>query len=92
MMSTLKTAKKPTKKTTPAASTTPEVEPLTIAVDGKTYVVDSLPNDIKDIVTIYQSWEQELNKQRIEVFKLEAALHGAALEIEKRIKDLSAAE
>lgn len=92
MMSTLKSAKKPTKKATPDTSTTPAQEPLSIVVDGKTYLVDSLPNDIKDIVTIYQSWEQELNKQRIEVFKLEAARHGAALEIEKRIKELNTAE
>ena len=90
-MTTAKTTKsKPTKTSTRTKKV--EVKPadgeFTISVDGVPYSVDSLPEEIKERIMIYQSWESELNKAKLEVFKLEAARVGLGGEIESLIRKM----
>ena len=62
---------------------------LTIVVDEISYIVDDLPAAIKDRISIYQAWENDLNAAKLEVFKLEAARHGLSFEIESMVRQFN---
>lgn len=69
-------------------NTTPQDVPM-LNVDGVNFPISSLPEDIKDLISIYQNWEVELKNQRVEVFKLEAAIRGVSTEIQSRVRALA---
>jgi hypothetical protein len=66
----------------------PENEVPVLTLNGKEYPLDSLPADIKNLIEVYGRWQGELKEQRIEVFKLEAAIRGVESEIELRIRQI----
>jgi len=72
-----------------ANSTIPANEP-TITINGKTYAISALPQDIKETIGIYKIWTDELNTAKREVYKLEAANRGLSIELENRFKQLEA--
>lgn len=57
-----------------------------LEVDGNKYPVNSLPGDIQEMIATYQTWEQELNQQRLDTFKTEAAMRAVSAEIQSRIR------
>lgn len=61
-------------------------EKPTITFNDKTYILEALPQDVQEFIAIHKLWHDELNQQRREVFKLEAALRGLLTEIDVRIK------
>jgi hypothetical protein len=61
-----------------------------INVNGKSYPIASLPADIRDLIAVYQVWENELLVQRREVFKLEGAIRSVSTELETRFKNVEA--
>lgn len=65
---------------------TPEIPVLSIK--GRDYPVHELPQDIQNLITIYQKWQMELEEKKLEVFKQEAAIRGIETEIELRITKL----
>jgi len=75
--------------TTPANSTIPANEP-TITINNKTYVINALPQEIKEKINVYSIWANELAVAKREVFKLEAANRGLSLELENNFKQLEA--
>lgn len=93
-MATVKTTTKKTsktaEKTASALSATPvdSTAPAMLTINGKEYVIQNLPAEVQEMIRIYQTWEQELVKQRLEVFKLEAAMKGVGFEIEHRLAAL----
>ena len=65
-----------------------QVQEQLINVNGKAYPMNALPQEIKDLVNVYQVWEAELGNQRREVFKTEAALRALGSELELRFKKI----
>ena len=57
-----------------------------ITVNGKSYPIDNLPGDIKELIGLYQQWEGELLNAKREAFKIEAALKGITVEMELRLQ------
>lgn len=52
-----------------------QVEPLkVITVDEKPYVVDELPDNVKELVDVYNTFRQSFADERIEMIKLEYAM------------------
>lgn len=60
----------------------------TVTVNGKTYQVNALPPELRDMLAVYQLWETELATARREVFKTEAAIRALTGELEGRFKAL----
>lgn len=78
--------------TTKAKKQTKEVvDTPTITVNGKTFDIESLPGDIKELIGLYQLWEGELIEARREAFKIEAALKGLTTELDVRLQKFDAA-
>lgn len=65
-------------------------EEVIITVNNKNYPISSLPTEIKDLIAVYQLWENEIVVQRREVFKSEAAMRALSGEIEARLKVVEA--
>lgn len=68
----------------------------TLTVNEKVFAIDSLPQEIKDLIGIYKNWEEEkisaqdkVKYAQIEVFKLDAALKALGAEIETRVNNMS---
>ena len=61
-----------------------------LVLDGVEHVVADLPVEIRDLISVYNTWSDELKKAKVEVFKLEAAQRGLTQEIEQRVRKLSA--
>ena len=82
-------------KNKPDVQEAPQIQALegpTITAGDKTYSIASLPEDVQKLISIYQSWEVELQAARTEVFKLEAAIRGLSSELEGRFKQLAEAQ
>lgn len=60
---------------------------LSITVDGAQWPISKLPSHIQQVFYIYQEWNNQLDTQRKEVFKLESAIRAVSAEIEARIRD-----
>jgi hypothetical protein len=60
----------------------------TLTLGEKEYDTERLPDEIQHLITVYSKWQEELAAQRVEMFKLEAALKSVSLEIEYRIKQI----
>lgn len=60
-----------------------------ITIGDKKYPLSSLPKEIQDLISVYRRWEMELSDQKVEVFKLEAALKSVGKEINLRIEQHS---
>lgn len=67
-------------------ATPPEIPVLSIK--GKDFPVPQLPQDIQNLIKIYEKWQLELADKKLEVFKQEAAIRGIEVEIETRITKL----
>ena len=65
---------------------TDQIQEPTINVAGKSYPINSLPPEIRDLIAVYQVWENELVVQKREVFKLEGAIRSLSSELETRFK------
>jgi hypothetical protein len=66
--------------------------PKYLTVDGQQFDVESFSAGVKKLLTIYQQWEQETIKSRLEVAKNEAALRDLTREIQSAItKEVAAA-
>jgi hypothetical protein len=74
----------------PVAKTEAQAAEPSINVNGKSYPITSLPADIRDLIAVYQVWENELLVQRREVFKLEGAIRSVSTELETRFKNIEA--
>lgn len=57
----------------------------TVTLNGEEIAVKLLPDDVKNLIEVYKSWETDLLTERKAVFKTEAALRGLGIEIEKRV-------
>lgn len=64
----------------------------TITVGDQTFLIADLPPETQRIVNIYRSWEADLDKARIEVFKYEAALRGLTKELEVRVLEYAVSQ
>ena len=53
----------------------------TVTIDGKNYQFDDLPNDIKNMVQLYNKWNFEYQNSKTETMKLEIALAGLSKQI-----------
>jgi hypothetical protein len=60
--------------------------PKTITVDGVEYQVANLSVQTQALVTIHTTWREELQKARLEVAKLEAALRSLEVELLTSVK------
>jgi hypothetical protein len=59
--------------------------PKYLTVDGKQFDVESFSDGVKKLLVIYQQWEQETVKSRLEVAKNEAALRDLTREIQAAV-------
>lgn len=62
-----------------------------LMVDGNNYPISQLPSDVQELINCYQSWERELNEQKLSVFKTEAAMRAVSAEIQNRVRNMVAA-
>jgi len=69
---------------------TEEMQKPTVTFNDKAYDLESLPQDIKDLINIHQTWNTELVDQRRSVFKTEAAMRSVLNELETRFKQVDA--
>jgi hypothetical protein len=53
----------------------------TITIGNKTYEVDKLTDRVKRLVSVYQLWAQEAEKQQLEAAKTQAAIRDLTREI-----------
>lgn len=60
--------------------------PKYLTVDGKQFEVENFSAGVKKLLVIYQQWEQETIKSRLEVAKNEAALRDLTREIQTAIE------
>lgn len=67
-------------------TTETQAEKETFTVNGRVYAADGLPQEVKSLIVCYQKWEIDLDKQRADVFKTEAAMRAVAAEITSRLK------
>ena len=67
-----------------------EVQEPSISLGDKTFSIASLPQEVQDLIGIYQAWGDELKKQQIETFKIQAAMKGISIEIEQRLASVAA--
>ena len=64
-----------------------EVEP-TITVGDKSYLISSLPNEIRDLISYYTRWDAEKVEAMSEANKCDAACRAISQEIAQRIQAL----
>jgi len=69
---------------------TEEVQKPTVTFNDKAYDLESLPQDVKDLISVHQMWNTELVEQRRNVFKTEAAMRSVLNELETRFKQVDA--
>lgn len=62
------------------------MEEQTVTFNDKEYIIDRLPDDIKELISVHQTWNTELTNQKREVFKLEGAMRSVLNELEVRFK------
>jgi len=67
---------------------TEEVQKPTVTFNDKAYDLESLPQDIKDLIAVHQTWNTEIVEQRRNVFKTEAAMRSVLNELETRFKQV----
>jgi hypothetical protein len=60
-----------------------------LTVDGNNYPINALPGDVQELIAAYQGWEKELNTQKLEVFKTEAAMRAVSAEIQNRVRQMA---
>ena len=70
--------------------TNEERQQPTITIADKSYLIEKLSPEIRDMVAYYQRWINEKAEAMAEVNKCEAACRAITLEITKRIQDLEA--
>lgn len=62
-----------------------------VTVDGVNFPIHNLPEDIKELLEVYQGWEAELKTQKVAIFKTEAAIRAVGSEIQTRVRNMAAA-
>jgi hypothetical protein len=65
---------------------TKEKEVQTITIAGKTYVSSELSMQVQGAIAIFNMWNEDLRKNRLEVGKCEAALKQLLSEIQENIE------
>lgn len=63
-------------------------DPTKITINGVVYDPEVFPTEIKELLTIYQTWDVELTELNLQKFKQEAAMRAIAMEINARIEKL----
>lgn len=62
----------------------------TLTVDGTNFPVHGLPEDIRELISVYQECETTLGQQKKEAFKTEAAMRAISSEIQTRVRSMIA--
>jgi len=62
-----------------------EIKVLTI--DGNTYVVSELPDNVQRLVQVYNQWRQEQVEPRVTVMKLDLALRALSVDIVNALRE-----
>lgn len=57
----------------------------TIMINDKLYVMDDLPEQVKQLIGVYRKWATDLSEARLEVAKHEAAMRDLASEISRTV-------
>lgn len=60
--------------------------PSTITVDGKEYPVSGFGETIQRLVSIHTAWRNDLQKERLDVAKSEAALRALDVELSQAVQ------
>jgi septation ring formation regulator EzrA len=58
----------------------------TVTLDGQTYVVSSLPDDVKSLVDTYDEIRKDLENARVEYIKCQSALNDLGNQIAGAVK------
>lgn len=61
------------------------VAPLTLTVDGTEYTVDSFSETVQRLVAIHTKWRNELQDERLQVAKTEAAIRALDVELTQTV-------
>ena len=56
-----------------------------LKINGKQYILEQLPEDIQMLVGYHNLWQNDLNKQKLEVIKTETALRECIRELRGEI-------
>lgn len=76
---------------TPAVEAKPESPPSPMLnIDGDTYEIDKLPDDIKGLLNRYAKWSKEGEEAKSEAEKCDAACRALSVEISNRLKAIKA--
>lgn len=69
------------------------VEPISVInVDGTPVAVESLSDNVRSLVAVYNTWRQEEANQRLELMKTQAALQDLSRQIAVRYQEEQAAK
>ena len=68
-----------------------EKEPEMLNVNGKSYLMASLPKDILEYIGIYKAFQADHEKEKLAAFKSEAAIKAISIEITTRLETMESA-
>jgi hypothetical protein len=66
-----------------------QTEEQTVNIDGKTYVFADLPDDLKNMIVLYNRWNTQLADVRSDAIKLELALKQISIDIGEAARKLT---